>query len=238
MSTARSQWPRARVRQADGDLPLDVIAVEAGEHLQLLELVGAPIDGAVQVRELFARRNEPGRARRRVRRRAAPPPSGPSRAGTGRGGSARRPSSSSSLTASFSAVSAGIDGAVAITGERELVGDARRSIVEPHAAGVGVGGAVVALQLVEHVAERFERPGRGRVERGGAAEVARGRVEVAAVAAPLVGLAAPQVGEHRVGPEGDGAAVGLDGAEGLVVAQGGVAARQQGAVVALRAAAW
>ena len=63
------------------------------------------------------------------------------------------------------------------------------------------------------------------------AEVARGLVELARAA--LVGLAAPQVGQHRVGTERDGAAVGLDGAEGLVVAQGGVAARQQGAVVAL-----
>ena len=49
----------------------------------------------------------------------------------------------------------------------------------------------------------------------------------------LVGLAAPEVGEHRVGPQGDGAAVGLDRAERLVVAQRGVAAGQQRAVVAL-----
>ena len=61
-------------------------------------------------------------------------------------------------------------------------------------------------------------------------EVARRRFEVAAA---LIGLAAAQVGEHRVGTQGDGAAVGLDGAEGLVVAQGGVAAGEQRAVVAL-----
>ena len=84
-----------------------------------------------------------------------------------------------------------------------------------------VRGVAVALLLVEHVAQRFERVGRARVERRGLAEIARRRVEVAA---PLIGFAAPQVGEHRVGPQGDGAAVGLDGAEGLVVAQGGLAA--------------
>ena len=41
VSTARIGVARARVGQADRDLTLDVVAVEAGEHLQLLEFVGA-----------------------------------------------------------------------------------------------------------------------------------------------------------------------------------------------------
>ena len=83
----------ARVRHADGDLPLDAIAVEAGEHLQLLELLGAAVRRAVQVGQLFARRNEArARARRHARSRAAPRRSVRSRAGTARAGSARRPS--------------------------------------------------------------------------------------------------------------------------------------------------
>ena len=74
---------------------------------------------------------------------------------------------------------------------------------------VGFGRPLIPLQLVEHVAELFARA-RGGGSRPRRPEVAGGGVEVAA---PLVGLAAPEVGEHRVGPQGDGAAVGLDGAE-------------------------
>src|SRR6185503_8482936 len=108
-----------------------------------------------------------------------------------------------------------------------------RSVVEPHAPLVGIGGAVVALLLVENVAKRLERPGGGRVERGGLPQVARRRLEVAAVTTPLVGLAAAQVGEHRIGAQSNGAAVRFDGVEGQVVAQGGVAADQEGAVFLL-----
>ena len=50
---------------------------------------------------------------------------------------------------------------------------------------------------------------------------------------PLIGFAAPQVGQHRIRAQRDGAAVGLDRRKRLVVAQGGVAAGEQGAVVAV-----
>ena len=65
------------------------------------------------------------------------------------------------------------------------------------------------------------------------AAVRKSRAAAVEVAAALVGFAAPQVGEHRVGPQRDRAAVGLDGAERLLVAQGGVAPGEQRAVVAL-----
>src|SRR5437764_1319810 len=54
---------RASVGQADRDVPRDAIAVEAGEDLQLLELVGAASDIAVELGELLARRNQSGRYR-------------------------------------------------------------------------------------------------------------------------------------------------------------------------------
>ena len=123
--------------------------------------------------------------------------------------------------------------AVPIARERELVGDARQAIVEFEAAVVGIGGPVEALELIQDVAELVERPRGRRVEGRGGPEVARRLLEVARVAAPLVGFAAPQVGEHRVGAERDGAAVGLDRAEGLLVAQRGVAPGEKRAVVAL-----
>ena len=62
------------------------------------------------------------------------------------------------------------------------------------------------------------------------AEIAGGGVEFAA---PPVGFAAPQVGQHRVGPQGDRAAVGLDRGEGLVVGERRVAAGEELPVVAL-----
>jgi hypothetical protein len=42
-----------------------VIAVEAGNHLQLFELLGVAIEGGVQIRELLARRHQAGRHRDR-----------------------------------------------------------------------------------------------------------------------------------------------------------------------------
>ncbi len=51
---------RPRVGEPDGHLPLDVIAVETGEHLQLFEFVGATARAAVEIGELFARRDQAG----------------------------------------------------------------------------------------------------------------------------------------------------------------------------------
>ena len=53
----------ARLRETDRHLTRDVIAIEAGDHLQLIELLGVSIERAVQIRELFARRHHAGRQR-------------------------------------------------------------------------------------------------------------------------------------------------------------------------------
>src|SRR5262249_27718241 len=60
-----------------------------------------------------------------------------------------------------------------------------------------------------------------------------GGVEIAPVAATLVGFAPPQVGQHRVAAPGDGPAVGFDGRKRLVLAECGVAAAQQLSVLPL-----
>jgi hypothetical protein len=122
--------------------------------------------------------------------------------------------------------------AVAITRERQLVAHARRAVVEPDGALVGRDRAGM-LQLEEDVAKRFERLDGRRVEAGGGAEVARRGLEIAAIAASMVGLAAAEIGEHRGRPQGDRTAVGLDRVEGLIVPQGVVAAGQKHAVITL-----
>ena len=105
-----------------------------------------------------------------------------------------------------------------------------RAIVEPKAGFVSVDGGLVALKLVQCVSELFEQPCGGRVERRGPAEVAGGVVEVAPLA---VGLAAPEMRQHRVRPKADGAAVVLDGGKSLASRLGRVAAGHQLPVVAL-----
>ena len=47
----------------------------------------------------------------------------------------------------------------------------------------------------------------------------------------LIGLAAAEVREHRIGLQGDGAAVRFDGAERLIVGKGGGSLVQEGAVI-------
>ena len=224
----------ARVREADRHLPRHMIAIEPGDDLQLLELFGVTAERAVEIGQLFAGRNQARRERQRLLERL------------------QRIGQPLLLAQADAEQILGVrqllvepDGllqrrdravhvAVAIARERELVADARGAVVEPDAAFVRGHRARVLLQLEEDVAERFERAGCGGIEAGRGAEVARRRFQIAAVAAPLVGLAAAQVGEHRVRPEGDRAAVGFDRVEGLLVAQGGVAAGQQRAVIALR----
>ena len=60
---ARLGVARTCLGETDGDLALDMIAIEPRNHLQLIELVGAPVLRRVQVRELFARSDEAGRGR-------------------------------------------------------------------------------------------------------------------------------------------------------------------------------
>ena len=44
--------------QADRDLACDTITIEAGDHLQLIELLGVAVDRAVEIGELLARRHQ------------------------------------------------------------------------------------------------------------------------------------------------------------------------------------
>ncbi len=222
--------PRARVGEPDRHLPLDVIAVERREHLQLLELFRPAADGAVQVGELLARGNEPRRERDRMLERFL-----------------RRPELTLFAQAEAEQVlrlrqaivethrlpdrrQRGVEIAVAIARERELVGDIRRAVVHPQAVGVGVGRVSEALPLVEDIAQLVERADGARVDRRRRPEIEPGALELAAA---LVGFAAPQVGEHRVGPERDGPAVGFERAKRLLVAQRGVAAGEEHPVVAI-----
>lgn len=223
----------AGVRQADRDLPCNAIAVERGEHLQLLELIAAAVGGTVEVGELFAGRDHPRRERDGAFDRAQRLGVAPLLAQAQADEVVRVGHAIVETDGFVQRRQRRVDGAAAITGHRHLVVDARRPVVEADRAIVGVRGAIVALELVEHVAERLERPGGGRVERRGLPEVAGGRVEVAALAASLVRLPATQVSEHRVGTQGDRAAVGFNRAERLVVVQRRVAVGQQGAVIAL-----
>ena len=121
--------------------------------------------------------------------------------------------------------------AVAARGERQFVQHDRRPIVEPQIRLVAVGGVAVAVQLVVHVAQLFERAHRRRVFLDRGSKISqRGGQRFGRVSAALVRLTAFQVGEHRPVPEGDRAAEGFDRLEGVPAAQGVVALDDQPAV--------
>src|SRR5215471_5982891 len=80
------------------------------------------------------------------------------------------------------------DVASAKAGQREFVRDPGRPVVEPSAPFVSGDRAVVLLSLEKHIAERFERSRRRRIEVGCRAKVARGGFEIAVFATTLVGL--------------------------------------------------
>src|SRR5205085_1158192 len=86
-----------------------------------------------------------------------------------------------------------------------------------------------ALPLIHDVAELVERPRRRWIEGRGRPEIAGGLFDFAAA---LVGLGPAKVREHRLGAQRDRAAVRLEGYESLVAAEGGVAPRQERAVIA------
>ena len=118
----------------------------------------------------------------------------------------------------------GVELAGAIARQRQLVADARRAVVQRERAFVRLGRAPVPLHLIQHVAEPFERARGRRIERRRFAKIVRGGVEIAA---PLVGFAAPEPREHRIGAQRHGAAVGFDRAERLVVGERRIAAGEQ-----------
>jgi hypothetical protein len=220
----------AGVRHAQGHLSLGMRPIQPRQQLELHELVRAAIERCVQLGQLFAdgngRRFDGNRLFERRQRISRPPflaQAEPEHVVGARdlvveakrlGGAAH----------------GGVEVAVVVARKRQLEDHARQAVVDAGAALERLGRAVVAMQLVEHVAQFLERPGRTGIQRRRGAKVPRRQVEVAAIAAPLVGFAAPEVGEHRVRAQLDGAAVGLDGGEGLVVAEGGVASCDAGLV--------
>ncbi len=96
----------------------------------------------------------------------------------------------------------------AVARQRQLVENARRSIVELDVRLIVVGGRRKPVAGVVDVAEQLAGPRRARVDIGGLPQVAQGRLELVAAA---VGVAAHQVADHRIALERDGAAEGLDG---------------------------
>ena len=218
----------ARMRQADRHLPLDVLAIETRKYLQLLELVRTPAEAAVQIRELVAGGNEArGQGNRffqRLFRVGVPPllaqaqPEQVVRVG----GAVVEPDGLRQRR------QRAVDVSVAVAGERQLEAHERRAIVELQAAFVGLARASKSLQLVHHVAQLVEWTRGRRVERGGHAEIAGGGLEIATA---LIGFAAPQMRQHRIGAQRDRAAEGFNRTKRLLVAERRVAAREERAIV-------
>jgi hypothetical protein len=114
--------------------------------------------------------------------------------------------------------------ASAIPRERQLVLDAWRCVVELNRCRELLSGAVISALCVKQISEHFARTGCGGVELRGLPEVALRR---GAIAPPLVGLAPPQIREHRGALERDGARVGFDGDERIVACERGISIRDE-----------
>ncbi len=95
---------------------------------------------------------------------------------------------------------------------------------------VPLRGLSVLPDRVEVIAQRDQRLWRFRSEFARLAPVARRLVEPALIP---IGLTAPEVGHHRVRPEGQRAAERLDGGVGITGGQRPVAVREEPAVLAL-----
>ena len=200
------------MRQRDADLPLDAVAIESGQQLELIQDVGAPGLRGVQVGQFLPSRDQSGRHRDGFFERLF-----------GVGPAVQVAEGEAQQVVHFGRRVGGLarprergDGASRIAGavarDGELVVDAGEAVVERQRALVGLGRALEPLQLIQGIAEVFAGTGGGGVERGRVAEVPDGGVEVASA---LIGLAPAQAGQHRIGPEGRGAAVGLDGRDHL-----------------------
>ena len=109
-----------------------------------------------------------------------------------------------------------IDLPEAIARHSQLERHMRRLAVDREQTLVDVSGLLMTAALVQHIAERLEGASGRRIESGRSPEIVGGRLELVAA---QIGFAAAQVGERRIRPQGDRAAVGLDGTERLVVAE-------------------
>ena len=106
---------------------------------------------------------------------------------------------------------------VVILRECQLVEHARRTIVEGDVGAVAVGGRGIPPERQIDVAERVDGAGGRRIQFRGAPEIAQRRLLVSP--AP-VGVPPLEVADHRVAFEGDGTAVGFDGARRVVLGEG------------------
>ncbi len=214
--------------QPHRDLALDVVAIQTGEDLKLIELVGAPVLRRIEIGQFFARGHETRRECHGLFERAlrleGPPAVAQAKAQeVVRFGVA--------LAQAHRLERRGerrVDLAGPVARQGHFIAHARGSVVQGERALVRFSGQPISLHLVLHVAEALKGPGRAGVERRGLTEIVGRRFEIAAA---QIGFTAPEPGDHRVGTKGDGPAIGLDRTERLVVGQGGVASGQEPLVV-------
>ena len=100
--------------------------------------------------------------------------------------------------------------------QSQLVEHARRLVVDREVGLVAGGRAVVAEERSVDVAKELERTRGGGIQLGSLQEVSQRVIQLSAAA---VGLAAPEVSEHRVRLQSHGAAEGLDGGRGVAGGQ-------------------
>ncbi len=240
VNTARSAWAARfetssftvsrplRVRLADCDLTLDLVGIQPREHLELLELVAATTERGVQIRQLFARGDESRRQGDRLLQSAlcvgGPP----------RGAKAQRLEVIAvghlfiDAKRGFEGRQCGVGSSFPIAGQRQLVVHARGAVVQSQRLLVDLAGTMKSLLEIADVGELLERAGGHGVQNHGRLKIASRGLEVGA---PLVRLTPAKVRQHRVGPQRNCAAVGLDGGKRLIVAQGRVAPAEKGAVI-------
>jgi hypothetical protein len=108
--------------------------------------------------------------------------------------------------------------------------DAGRAFVQVDGLPVVFDGPQRVVAGHENVAEAFVGAGRGRVQDGGGPQIPQGGTEVVGAAA-AVGFTPAQVGQHRVRPQGDGPAEGLDRGGQVSAGQGAVALQEQALIV-------
>lgn len=215
---------RTCVRKADRNLPFDMRAIEAREHLELFYLFRVPIGRPVEVGQFFAGRNETGGEGDGFFQRLDRFDMAPFLSKTQAAKVVPVAESLVNPQRLVERAERAVDVAGAVPRQGKFVADAGRPIVETEITRVGFRRRLESLELIQGVPERFERPGGGRVEVRRGTEVPGGLVELGAA---LIGFSPPEVGKHGVGPERDGAAEGFNRDEGLLVVQSDVAAGQE-----------
>ena len=222
--------PGPRLGKRHGDLSLDMIAIEARNGLELRQLVGAAAGARMELGQFLSRGDEVGRERHRLFKRLLR---------LGHSALVAECQAEHVIRVRHPLVESnrlprgherGIEVAVAIPRERQLVGHARRSLVQLQAGFIHFSSDAEPLALVHHVAELIERTRGRRIESGSRPEIADGLVDFAS---SLIRFAAAQVRQHRIGTQRHRAAIGLERHVGLIVAERRIAPSQERAVIAL-----